>query len=93
MFACGVTKINSAYFPYSPELDFKVEKAANVAFTEGVAANWVTYIASKNVRFKRVILEFKNKSTIDQEIDFSEIYMLDQAGINMKLNLLHNFIE
>ncbi|MBO6605213.1 hypothetical protein [Psychroserpens sp.] len=62
------------WYIYSDAVEFRVVNVGKSRFYE---KGNTTYYAEKGERFFKLIFEFKNKTSEEQEIDFEKIFILD----------------
>lgn len=68
-------KLNkNQWYVYSDAVEFRVVNVGKSRFYE---KGNTTYYAEKGERFFKLMFEFKNKSSEEQEIDFEKIFILD----------------
>jgi major membrane immunogen (membrane-anchored lipoprotein) len=76
---CSTQKINTGYFTYDNDLEFKVNYFIAQKFSENGLQDGRTHV-SQGGRYITANITFKNKSAEAKNIDFSEFKLLDDQG-------------
>lgn len=74
-------RVNSDYFKYNDAVDFKVKffTSSKTSNTGNDVAGTLN-VARKGESFKQGVFEFRNNTDEDQVINFSELFIVDNAG-------------
>lgn len=79
----------STYYNYSEDVEFRVYSLRKPKMIDRGSANYSnTIIAEKGKRFISIVLEFNNKSSEDQIIDFEKIFIRDNNSELHKIDLV-----
>lgn len=83
LLSCGVQKFEDKTYEYSDDITFEIKAMANISMTENVTPSITdtTYITKKGSRFKRMVIKFNNHSNMEQTIDFSKFYLLNDKNL------------
>lgn len=93
LLSCGVQKFEDKTYEYSEEVTFEIKSMANISITENVTPSITdtTYITRKGSRFKRLVIKFNNHSNLEQTIDFSKIYLLNDKNLKYKVHFVMQY--
>ncbi|MGO1585283.1 hypothetical protein [Mesonia sp.] len=93
LLSCGVQKFEDKTYEYSDDITFEIKAMANISMTENVTPSITdtTYITKKGSRFKRMVIKFNNHSNMEQTIDFSKFYLLNDKNLKYKVHFVMQY--